>query len=152
MIQSAHLLMSSRPPIVILAAIYGYREIGVRIITERVANLLRIFLPIVIYFLSFTARAGFIGNYIEHLVLIIENFHIFLSFVFRILILIHSISPTYHISSHFILDGPVGTHTSAILDTMRHVLLIRHSCLLAKHAIALYTVVLVCLFMGFVVL
>ena len=53
-------------------------------------------------------------------------------------------------SSHYIINGTVGTHTSAILRTMRHVLLLRQSYLLGKHARVLYTMVLVRLFLGFV--
>ena len=75
--------------------------------------------------------------------MLLESLQLFPPFVFRLLLMLEIISPTSHILSHSVLDGPVGTHTSAIIGTMRHVLFLRNSCLLAKHAIALYTVVLV---------
>ena len=71
------------------------------------------------------------------------------SIFFRILLLFNSIIPTSHILFHYILDSPVGAHTSGILSTIWHVLALRHSCLLAKHTIALYIVVLLRLVIGF---
>ena len=112
------------------------------------ATLLRIFPPDLLDLLDLTARAGLLGDGIKHLVLIPERFQIFLPYFFRLLILFHSISPTYHRSSYSILDGPVGKYARAVLRNIRHILLLRHSCLLAKHAIALGTVVLVRLFLG----
>ena len=54
----------------------------------------------------------------KHIFMLLDSLQIFLPFVFRLIILIDTISPTFHRPSHSILDGPVGTHTSAILGTM----------------------------------
>ena len=40
------------------------------------------------------------------------------------------------------IDGMVGVRASEVLSTMQHILSLRHSCLLAKHAIALGTVII----------
>ena len=63
------------------------------------------------------------------------------SIFFRIIILFHSISPTSHRSSQYILNVTVGAHTGAILGTMRGVIALRHSYLLENHTIILYTMV-----------
>ena len=86
-------------------------------------------------------RDGFLDNAIYHLVLILESVQLLLPFVFRLLILLHSISPTSHRSSHPIHDGTFGAHSSAILGTMRGVLAFRNSCVLEKHTKTLYTMV-----------
>ena len=80
-----------------------------------------------------------------------EIFQIFLPFVFRILTLLHSIIPISHRSSHYILDVPVDTHKCSILGNLKHVILLRNSCLLGNHSIVLYTVVIVRLFCFFFV-
>ena len=64
------------------------------------------------------------------------------------MILFHSVSPTSHRSSHSILDGLVGAYACKVLGTMRHILPLRHSCLLAKHAVAMVTMVLMRIFWG----
>ena len=96
------------------------------------------------------ARAELLGNNKEILVLLLKNFQLFLPFVFRLIVLFHSLSPTYHISYQSILDVPVGAHASTVLSTMQRILLLRYSCLLAKKAIVLGTVMLMRLFMGYV--
>ena len=63
----------------------------------------------------------------------------------------HSISPTSHRSSYFILGGTVGIMYRTFLGTMRHILPIRNSYLLAKHTLALGTMVSVRLFLGSIV-
>ena len=80
--------------------------------------------------------------------MILESFQLFLLFVSVILILFYSISLNSHIYPYSILDGTVGTHARAVLDTMLHIISLRYSCLLAKHAIAMGTVVIVRLFLG----
>ena len=108
----------------------------------RVANLLRRFCPYFLDILDFAARSELLGDAIEYIALLLGRFQLFLPF-FGLLILFHSIRPTSHISSYSILDGPVCTHDFAVLSTMRHVLSLRHSCLLAKHTIDLGIEVLV---------
>ena len=61
---------------------------------------------------------------------------------------LHSISPTSHRPPHSIFDRPVGMHTSEILVMMKHVLSLRHYCLLENHTISLYNVVIVHIFWG----
>ena len=107
------------------------------------ATLLRIFFPDILDILDSTTRAIFLGDAIEHLVLLLESFQLFIQFIFILLIMFHSISPTAHRSYHSILDGPVGMHARAVLSTMQHIIFIRHSCLLAKHAIGLGPMVIV---------
>ena len=77
-------------------------------------------------------RDGFLDNAIYHLVLILESVQILLQFVFRLLILLHIISPNYHRSSHSILDEIFGAHASVIIGTMQRLLTLRHYCLLVK--------------------
>ena len=91
------------------------------------ATLFKIFCLDMIDILDFMALAGFIGNAIEHLVLLLEIFKLFLPFVFGILILIQIISPTYHRSSHSILDVTVGTHARKVLVNMKRIISLRHS-------------------------
>ena len=79
--------------------------------------------------------------------MILESFQLFLTFVFILLIIFHSISPTSHRSSYSILDGPVGTHAHTVLDTMQHLLPLRHSFLIPNHAVALGTLVRMRLFL-----
>ena len=55
---------------------------------------------------------------------------------------------TSHRSSYSILDGPVGVSSSEVFSTMRHIILLRNFYLLAKHVIALGTVMLRCLYVG----
>ena len=52
---------------------------------------------------------------------------------FILLVLFHSLIPTSRRYSQSILDDPVGAHSSAVLGTMQHIFLIRHSYLLAKY-------------------
>ena len=49
-------------------------------IATRVANILRIFCPDLLGILDFTVRARFLGDAIEHLVLLLDRFQIFLTF------------------------------------------------------------------------
>ena len=124
---------------------------GVWIITGRDASPLGNFPPDIIDLLDITAQAGFIGNAIYNLVLLLESFQLLLPFVFRLFIMFHSISPTYHRSSHSILDGMFGAKTSSILGNMWGVVLFSNSCLLANNTIIIYTMVPVLLhFWGFV--
>ena len=98
--------------------------------------------------LDSTARAGFLGDAIEHLVLLLESFQFFIPFFsyflycFTVPALLTTDPP------HSILDGLVGTHALAVLSNMRHILSLRHSCLIAKYAIALDPMVLVRIFLG----
>ena len=147
MIQFIHLLTYRRPSIYISIAITGYWGIGVWLVTgrvaARVAELLGRSWPDILDFLEFTARAGLIGNAKEHLVLILESLQIFLSFFFGLLILFHRYSPTSHRSSQSILDViMVGKFSKTVLSTVRHIISLRHSCLLANHTVALGTVML----------
>ena len=59
--------------------------------------------------------------------LLLEGLNILLPFVFVFLMLLHSMVPTPNGSAHSILDRTLGAHTSAILGTMRHVLVLRNS-------------------------
>ena len=71
--------------------------------------------------------------------MLIYIFQLLLPFNFRLLILLYSISPTSDRSSHPTLDRNFGAYTSEIFSTKQGVLVFRHSCLLAKHRILLYT-------------
>ena len=105
--------------------------------------LLGSFIPDLLDFLDFAMCAGFLGDAIEHIVQLLESLKIFLSFTFRLLILFQKLIPTLHGSSQSILDGIiVGTFVKTFLRTMRHILLLRHSCLLANNATDLGTVML----------
>ena len=97
------------------------------------------------------AQAGMFGGGIEHLVLLFRSFQLFLSFVFRLLVLFHSLRPSSHKSSHSILDVTFRMWARTVLSTMQHLLLLRHSCLLAKHTVALGTVVLMQILLGYFV-
>ena len=79
------------------------------------ATLLRSFFPDL---LGLMAQAGFLGDAIDHLVLLLDSFQILLPFVFRLLMLFHIIIPTSHRPSHYILDGLFGTHALPVLGTM----------------------------------
>ena len=68
--------------------------------------------------LELIAQAELFDNAKEHLILLPNIFQQFLLFVFRLLVLFRGISPTSHRSSHFILDGPVGTLTHTVISTM----------------------------------
>ena len=94
------------------------------------------------------AQAGILGNDIEHIVLLLKIFQIFLPFVFILLVMIHDISPNYQRPSHYILDGSVGMQAHKAFGTMRHILPLRNSCLLANQTLALSTVVILGLFLG----
>ena len=94
------------------------------------------------------AQTVLLGDYIEHIVLLLKSFQIFLPFVFILLVMIHNIINTHQRPSHSILDGSVGTHAHTVLGTMRHILPLRNSCLLANHTLALSTVVLLGIFLG----
>ena len=94
-------------------------------------------------------RAGLLGDAKEHIFMILKSFQLFLTFALRILVLFHSIGPNSHRSYQSIIDTPVGTCASTVLGTMQHILSLRNSCLLAKHAISLGTVILSRLFMGY---
>ena len=103
-------------------------------------------------FLKFTAQARLLGNSKEHLVLILESLQLFLPFNFEIIVLFHSFTPTPHRFSQSILDDiMVSTLAKTVLSTLRHMLLLRNSCLLAKHAVELGTVTIKRLVVGFFV-
>ena len=63
--------------------------------------------------------------------------------LFRHLMLLQSTSLTSNRSSHSILDRTFGAHTNATLVTMQYILVLRHSCLLAKHTVTLCAMVTV---------
>ena len=130
MIQFIHIIMSSRPSICVSADISGLQRTRVQIITGIIGTRVAILLDL----LDFTAQAGFLD--------VLINFSSFYRF-FRLHILFRGISPTSHIPSHSILGFPVGTYARTVLGNMQQIFLIRNSYLLAKHAIALGTVVLV---------
>ena len=93
-------------------------------------------------------RSEFLGDDKDHFVLILKRFQLFLPFIFRILVLFHILIPTSHRPFQSILDGPVSARVSSFFGTMRHILSLRNSCLLAKHAIALGTVMLIRISVG----
>ena len=72
------------------------------------------------------ARAGFLGNAEHNIVLLLKIFQLFLTFIFRLLVLFHSLVPTSQVSSQFILDGTVGARASGVLVNMKHILSFRH--------------------------
>ena len=73
--------------------------------------------------------------------MLLESLKIFLPFNSGLFILFHSFSPSYHRSSQSFLDGIlVGTLSKIDLSTMRHILFIRNSYLLANNAMVLGTV------------
>ena len=94
------------------------------------------------------AQAGLLGDAKEHLVLLLRRFKLFIPFVFRLLVLFHSLRPISHRSSQSILDGTVGACESAFLGTMRHIIFLRYYLLLAKHTILLGTFIIRRLSMG----
>ena len=103
--------------------------------------------PDILDLLDFTVQAVIIGDPKNYLVFLLKIFQIFLPF-FRLLVLFHSLSPTSHISSYSTLDGTIGARASAVLCTMRHILSLKKSCLLANFAMSMGNIILRRLYMG----
>ena len=75
--------------------------------------------------------------------MLLEILQLFPPFVFGILALFHSFGPTSHRSSKPILAGLlVRVLAKQVLSTVRHIFLLGRSCLIAKHSVALGTVML----------
>ena len=73
--------------------------------------------------------------------MLLEGFQLLLPLVSRLLIMLHSISPTYNGSSHSIIDGTFGAHASAILGNILGILALSNSYLLAKYSVMLCAMV-----------
>ena len=51
--------------------------------------------------------------------------------------LLHTMVPTPIESAHSVLNRTLGVHASEIINTMQHVLALRHSCHLEKYTVTL---------------
>ena len=123
-----------------LLSLYG-EKLGSQYSLEEMLVSLEASALILLIFLISRRKPYFLAMLYIILFCFLRDFQILLPFVFRLLMLLHSMSPTSNGYSHSILDGTFGAHAGAILSTMRYILALRHSCLLAKHTVTLHTMV-----------
>ena len=117
------------------------REGGIRIqvtagtVAARIAVLL---VSLGLDLLQFAVRVGLIGNSKYNIIILLEIFQIFLQFVSRFIIMLDGISDITYGSLQYFLYGPlIGNFPKPVIRDIKHVIPLRHSCLLAKHTVAL---------------
>ena len=146
MIQYIYLLTTRRLSFFVTVGIDGRGGFRIGFVSGRIAAilvaLLRRIIPDLIDIFQFMAQDGLLGNAINHF-LLSKILQLIILFMLELIILFHSIGPTFYGSCQSISYGLlVGTLTKTVFRAMQHKFYLVHYFLLAKYAITLCNVML----------